>query len=250
MGVSRVYYLPPLYITLHIALDRYGIRTTPLTERQPYEPAYDFDLPDDPGAVLLLTDPVWYAGVTVPSHLIDRIAEWQSRVSAIVFVDGSLQYLPWHGERFESTVALDRSLTFRLVCPSKQLCVHGYRFSYMLVPTAHVRGLAWTYTNLFGPAPADSVAFALEAIPAISLGTVPRQLMALASERYDHLLQAGAITSTLLPSCGYFVFGQINTPLPADYVRVDGSYFNQPAYHGYTKLNLLSPSLPLIGGST
>jgi aspartate/methionine/tyrosine aminotransferase len=250
IGVSRVYYLPPLYITLHTALDRYGIRTIPLTARQPYEPSYDFELPDEPGATLLLTDPVWYAGVTIPPHFISRVAEWQRRVSATVFVDGTLQYLPWGDKRGEGTAALDSELTFRLVCPSKQLCVHGYRFSYMLLPSAHFRGLAWTYTNLFGPAPADSIAFAYEAMAALREATIPNQLMTLVSRRYRHLLGINAIASDLSPTCGYFVFVQVRAPLPVGYVLLDGAYFDQHEYAGYTKLNLLSPSLHLIGGDT
>ncbi len=251
IGVSRVYYLPPLYITLHTTLDRYGILTIPITAKQPYEPGYDhLELPEEAGAILLLTDPVWYAGTPVSREAIQRIAEWQRRVSATVFVDGTLQYLPWSGERSETTAALDVSATFRLVCPSKQLCVHGYRFSYMLVPAAHLRKLAWVYTNLFGPAPADSVAFAHEAMIAISQGTIPEQLMALASKRYGYLERIGAIQSDLRPSCGYFVFSRIIAPLPPDYTQVDGTYFGQGEYTGYSKLNLLAPSLRLIGGSS
>jgi hypothetical protein len=34
------------------------------------------------------------------------------------------------------------------------------------------------------------------------------------------------------------------------YVLLDGAYFDQHEYAGYTKLNLLSPSLHLIGGDT
>lgn len=246
IGVSEVYYLPPLYISLHTALERYGIRAIALTTKQAYESSYEIDLPNEPGATLLLTDPVWYAGTRVPAEVVTRIGEWQRRSSARVFVDGTLQYLPWSGNRSEATAKLDPSLTFRLVCPSKQLCVHGYRFSYMLVPSAHLRGLSWTYTNAFGPAPADSIAFALEAIPALGKNRIPRQLMTRASARYRRLLLAGAIESILSPDCGYFVFARIRAPLPPGYVLVDGTYFGQHEYPGYSKLNLLSPSLRLI----
>jgi hypothetical protein len=74
--------------------------------------------------------------------------------------------------------------------------------------------------------------------------------MAMASARYADLLRAGAITSTLSPTCGYFVFAKILAPLPDDYVRVDGHYFNQRGYPQYVKLNLLSPALSLIDGTT
>lgn len=245
-GVDHVYYIPPLYITLQTALDRYGIRTIPVAATQPYEPGFSVDLPIEDVPVLLLTDPVWYAGTPVAAAVIDEIARWQCKTAATIFVDGSLQYMPWAGERYEPTGALDPSRTFRLVCPSKQLCMHGYRFSYLLIPPDHSRRLAWTYTNLVGPAAADSIAFAHEAIAAVSQGDITRALMQNASDRYQRLIATGSVRSVLRPSAGYFVFAEIVAPLAPDYVRIDGSYFGQTSYPGYMKLNLLSPSLGLI----
>jgi aspartate/methionine/tyrosine aminotransferase len=250
MGTTKVYYIPPLYITLHTALDLHGILTIPVTQKQPYESGFKICLPSEQGSTLLLTDPVWFTGVPLSSQIIAELVEWQRRTSSVIFVDGSLQYLPWNGERYEATSQLDSSLTFRLVCPVKQLCTHGYRFSYMLVPDAHHRALAWTYTNMFGPAPADSLAFGHVAIAAAAEGSIPRSLMTLASRRYSNLRDTGVIESSLTPNCGYFVFAKILVRLPDGYVQVDGSYFGQDAYSGYSKLNLLSPSLGLLTKST
>lgn len=247
MGVSKVYYVPPLYITLHTALDRFGIRAVPVADRQPYEPGFCLDLPDDPGCTLLLTDPVWFSGTAVAEHWIDAVGRWQLENSSTVFVDGSLQYLPWSGPRHEMTATLLPELTVRLVCPSKQLCTHGYRFSYMLAPSRLIRGLAWTYTNIFGPAPADSIAFAHAAIEAVAAGEIPRVLMKTASARFADLVRTGAIETSLNPNCGYFVFAHIAAALPSGYVQIDGSYFYQAAYPGYAKINLLSPSIGLLG---
>jgi histidinol-phosphate/aromatic aminotransferase/cobyric acid decarboxylase-like protein len=245
-GVRTVYFIPPMYFTLHLAFDRLGIRTIPVANLQPFEPGFTLSLPLDSGSVLMVLDPVWYAGMPLPMDVIEQIGEWQRSTHSYVFVDGSLQYLSWNATNVETSARLDPSLTFRLVCPSKQLCAHGYRFSYVLVPLVHKQEFAWVYTNIYGPVNADSIAFAHEAILAIMDGDIPRRTMALVSFRHNLLRRRGIIQSPLTPSSGYFVFEKINTPLPADYIRVDGRYFDQPRYPDHTKLNLLSPSINVL----
>ena len=249
IGVTTVYFIPPLYITLQTGLERFGIQSIPVSEKQPYEAGFAMELPSEKNCVLLLTDPVWYAGMAITKQAVSDISDWQKTTQSLVFVDGSLQYMPWSGPRFEESSTLDPNLTIRLVCPSKQLGIHGYRFSYLLVPSLRLRGLAWTYTNIFGPAPVDSVAFGHEAILAIKNGDIPAKLMWMASCRYNHMITGGDIETSLLPHCGYFVFAKIVRPLPADYLKVDGSYFAQDAYPDNIKLNLLSPSIKLISSA-
>ena len=246
LGVQEVLFVPPMYFTFRIALDRFGIRTTPVSDVHPFEPGFALNLPMTRGSVLILTDPIWYVGRPVGKALIDQIAAWQRETSSMVLVDGSLQYLGWGGERGEDTAALDPTLTFRLVCPSKQLSVHGYRFAYVLLPLAHKQGFAWTYTNMMGPANVASIAFAYEALEHLVTGDIPARLVRQVSEAHGRLRASGAISSPFDPSCGYFVFEQIDAPLPEGYLVVDGRYFEQPRYPTHVKINLLSPSLSLI----
>jgi aspartate/methionine/tyrosine aminotransferase len=246
IGVEKIHFIPPLYFTLHRAFAWYKIRAIPVSTQQPFEDGFSLNLPDENNSVLLLTDPVWYTGTPVPSGIIDEIAEWQQRTSSTVFVDGSLQYLPWNGVLDEPTARLSPSLTFRLICPSKQLSAHGYRFSYVLLPSAAEQNLAWTYSNIYGPASADSIAFAHEAVAAIANGSLPRKLTNLVAERHRYLREGKIIESELTPTCGYFVFEKINAPLPEGYKLIDGRFFDQKNYLGYTKINLLSPSLRLL----
>ena len=248
-NVTSVYYVPPMYFTLHAALDRYGIKAIPVSAAQPYEPSFSLDLPTEQGAVLILTDPIWYAGKSVPLDAIVEIAAWQERTESVIFVDGSLQYMSWNGGACEHTALLDPAATFRLVCPSKQLSIHGYRFAYVLGPSLSNDDLAWTYANINGPASADSIAFAHLAIPAIARGDIRRQTAAFVSERHQRLRERKIIESTIAPDCGYFVFEKVNAPLPPQYTIVDGRYFEQANYPGYMKVNLLSPSINLIEGN-
>lgn len=245
-GVRSVFFVPPLYFTLRIALERYGIVSTPVSQQQPYQEGFKLLLPQVSNCCLFITDPIWYTGTPVSHDVIDSVARWQRDTSSIVFVDGSFQYLPWNGEVVESTAMLDPSLTVRLICPTKQLAVHGYRFSYLLVPEREERSLAWTYSNIVGAASAESIAFAHEAISALSDGSIPRRLMTLVYNRHRALRASGSIESVIQPSCGYCVFEKINVSLPSDHVLIDGRFFEQMNYSGYVKINLLSPSISII----
>jgi aspartate/methionine/tyrosine aminotransferase len=247
IGISRVHYIPPIYFTLHMAFELYGINASPVSAQQPFEKGFSMTLPEEAGSVIFLTDPIWYTGTQYSSDIIEEIVAWQKRNSSLVFVDGSLQYLPWNGIVHENTAKLDPSYTFRLVCPSKQLAVHGYRFSYLLLPSSHERSMAWTYANIAGSAAADSIAFAHEAVAAVLDRSIPDNLIKIATNRHKYLRKSGIIESDICPVCGYFVFEKINVALPEGYVMLDGKYFSLSNYLGHTKINLLSPSLKILG---
>jgi aspartate/methionine/tyrosine aminotransferase len=247
IGINRVHYIPPIYFTLHIAFELYGICATPVSARQPFEKDFSIELPEESGCVLFLADPIWYTGTQYSADIIEEIVAWQNRNLSLVFVDGSMQYLPWNGVVRENTARLDPSLTFRLVCPSKQLAVHGFRFSYLLLPSSHERSMSWTYANIAGSAAADSIAFAHEAMAAVSDRGVPDKLMKIVSKRHNYLRANNIIESDIFPVCGYFVFEKIKVALPEGYSMVNGKYFALSNYPGYTKINLLSPSLKILG---
>jgi len=246
LGVKKVYYISPIYFTLHIAFELYGIESVPVAIKQPFENDFLLSLPEERSSILFFTDPIWFTGTKFKNETINEIINWQKRTSSFVFIDGSLQYLPWDGILNEKTAKLDPNLTFRLVCPSKQLSIHGYRFSYLLLPKSHERGMAWTYANIAGPASADSIIFAHEAINAIIERNISKKLMRAASEKYLQLCTHNVIKSDLLPECGYFVFVKINRHLPKGYTVMDGKFFDLKSYQGYIKINLLSPSISIL----
>jgi hypothetical protein len=239
-GVTTAHYIPPLYHTLPAGLARYGIEMIPVAAVHSYEPAFALDLPDA-RSVLLLTDPVWYAGVAVPADAIEQIRAWQERTGSTVFVDGSLQYLGWDRARKEASAGLLPDLTFRLISPCKQLAINGYRFAYLLLPAAAEPRLAWIGANLCGPASAESVAFAHIALDAISEGGISAALTERASSRYGSLMESGKAEAGPLPDRGYYTFVRLAPQNPGG-PEMDGRYFEQPRYPGYSKVNLLSPT--------
>lgn len=246
-NVTKIHFIPPIYFTFQIALDSFGILTVPAARKQAFEQGFILDLPLERHSVLFLIDPVWYAGCPLSFDIVEELRVWQRKTSSLILVDGSLQYMSWNHSVEEATARLDPSLTFRLICPAKQLASHGYRFSYVLLPISQKQRFAWTYTNINGSANADAVAFGHEAIAAISQRSIPDKLTYLVAERHRRLRAEGVIDSTIEPRCGYFVFETIKCGLPSGYIRVDGNYFNQQNYPGYTKINLLSPSIHVLG---
>lgn len=246
LGVDQIYYIPPIYFTLHVAFELYGIKAISLSQKQPFEKNFCFNLPQEKTIVLFLTDPIWYTGTKFSEDSMVEISKWQEKTSSLVFVDGSLQYLPWNFRLKEYSSMLNSDYTFRLICPTKQLSIHGYRFSYLILPSSHQRGFAWTYANISGPTSVDSIIFAHESIGAIKNRNIPDRLMREVVKRYKYLRHHNVIESEHVPECGYFVFEKINIPLPDKSIVMDQKYFDLNGYKGYVKINLLSPSINIL----
>lgn len=246
LGVKKVFFIPPIYFTIIPALQRYDIKVEAVANLQPYEKGFELNLPKEKNSFLLISDPIWYSGTKMSFDLMQEIIQWQQKTSSFIFVDGSMQYLSWDKKTEESSSKLNPSLTFRLLCPTKQLAVNGFRFSYLLIPELHYRKLAWTYANIYGAASAESIAFAYESIKQLSNRKLSQRLLNLAIERHSTLRAKGIIESDIVPNCGYFVFEKINKKLPKKHLAVNGSYFDQKNFPAYTKINLLSPSINLL----
>lgn len=162
-GIREVYYIPPLYYTLYFALKLFGIRSRAISGLHTREPNFSINLPNKK-SVLILTDPVWYAGYAVPETVVETVREWQRRTESLIFIDGSFQYMRWDGEFREPTSRLESSRTFRLISPTKQLGIHGYRFAYVLLPETIRTKFTTTYANIYGSTASINGAFAHESI--------------------------------------------------------------------------------------
>ena len=71
--------------------------------------------------------------------------------------------------------------------------------------------------------------------------------MLTAAARHQSLRSQAKISAAWNASCGYFVFEEILVSLPEGTLLMDGSFFEQKRYPKYRRLNLLSPSLHLLG---
>ena len=80
-GIKEIYYIPPIYFTLLNGLRQFKIRARPLSRFHSFEAGFRITLPDKE-IVLLIADPVWYAGIPVPEPIIEQIAEWQQKTGS------------------------------------------------------------------------------------------------------------------------------------------------------------------------
>jgi histidinol-phosphate/aromatic aminotransferase/cobyric acid decarboxylase-like protein len=245
MSVSEVFYVPPLYFTFHYALRLFGIRARPIAGKHSFEAEVVWNLPCV-AVVLLVCDPIWYAGMPLDEAQVARLIDWQRKTGSTIIVDGSFQYMRWDGTSHEPTAHLDPDRTIRLVCPTKALAVHGYRFAYATMPALWRKELSVMHSNGYGSVAADNIAFAKAAVSLLREGHVRASLMKLASSRHRTFRASGTIAADWQPGCGYFIFERITSSLPADAPLMDGSFFEQRRYEDHVRINLLSPSIDIL----
>jgi aspartate/methionine/tyrosine aminotransferase len=243
--VQRVYYIEPMFFAVHHALELFGIETRPVNARHGFEASFKVNLPQEK-TILLFTDPIWYAGTSLSANVVEQISDWQRATQSLIFVDGSFQYAAWTGVDHEASAILDPSLTVRLICPTKALAAHGYRFAYATVPQHIHDRMAHIYSNIYGSASIESMAFG-RAIPELIVDrTLCNTLSRTIGERHAMLRSRGIIAANWDADRGYFVFERIHCPLPPNAKLLGGSYFDQKRYPDHRRINLLSPSIHLL----
>jgi len=235
-GVREIFYVPPLYYTLHHLLRIVGIRTRPVAGRQVFEPEFVMHLPDRK-CVLLFTDPVWFAARCVPEDVIEELLAWQVRTSSLIFVDGSFQFTRWDGVRCERTSRLLPDLTVRLVCPTKSLGIHQFRFAYLLVPPHCRDDFLFLYESVVGATAYANVLFAKRAMSVLRSPEANTKLFAYCEQVLHRLVAQGLFATTIAPETGYFVFGKLAESLRG--VAMGQEFFEQRHYPEYVRVNLL-----------
>jgi histidinol-phosphate/aromatic aminotransferase/cobyric acid decarboxylase-like protein len=237
-GFDRLCYLPPVYNTAIYLIQDMGFRVG--------KAARDVDFADDPGlrlpahrCVLWLTDPVWFAGRPVRRETVEEVARWQQRTGSVVIVDGTFQYQQWSGQRREHSADLDPALTYRVVCPTKALAIHGFRFAYGIVPRRNLAEITHLHSRLHGAAGVTDRAFAHRAVAALGTAKGNTELLAYARQRYHELLATNALAEWIEPETGYFVFAR--PTVAASSLRGMGpECFETRDHPGYLRVNLLS----------
>jgi aspartate/methionine/tyrosine aminotransferase len=235
---DEVFYVPPLYYTFHYFLRLLNIRSRPVSGRQVFETGSILNLPEKQ-TVLLLCDPVWFAGRTVPLDKIREIAEWQRRTRSLVFVDGSFQYMQWAELRREQTSILDSELTFRLISPTKSLAIPFFRFAYLLHPAGFHNNFLFLYESIVGGATISDIVFARRSLSILGSDTNNRRLCEFLQSTFNRLVEREFIYTKILPECGYFVFAVPKVRLPSKVV-MDQDYFELKNYPEYVRINLMA----------
>lgn len=237
-NAKEIFYIPPLYYTTIYMLKTLGFATRAVSGRHPYEPRFSMNLPDST-STLFIADPVWYAGRAFDESDIESIRSWQVRTESWVVVDGSFQYMRWDGRRSEATSRLIPSRTLRIICPSKSLSIHGYRFAYMLLPSEEGANFQDLHFNLHGAASAADLAFARKAIAILTSDDANRKVTDYIQWNYHRLVAANVFREHIVPNCGYFMFGELARSHEG-YISMGPSHFGQSRYFSYARVNLLN----------
>lgn len=244
-GYNDVCYLPPLYFTFHYLLRTLSIRVRPVSGKHPFEPDAVINLPER-RSVLLLTDPIWFAGRRLAAAQIEQIAAWQSRTGSAVFVDGSFQYTQWDGSRAEHSAQFDPDLTFRLVCPTKALAIPAFRFAYLLLPAKYHDDFLFLYESILGSSNFTDLEFARRALAVLSSPRSNRPLTEFFRDTHDGLLREKFIEPGITPDCGYFAFVLPTKRLPGR-VFMTQDHFELKRHPRHVRINLMVAA-PLLSG--
>ncbi|MFJ5921068.1 aminotransferase class I/II-fold pyridoxal phosphate-dependent enzyme [Kitasatospora sp. NPDC092948] len=236
-GHRRIHYLPPVYYKLAYLLREFGIEPVPVARAHAHQDGFDPELPAE-RTVLVLTDPVWYAGRRVPDRVLRAVADWQRATGSLVFVDGTFQYLPWDGRPGEASARLPVEQTLRLVCPTKYLSIHGYRAAHLLVPTVLRRPLADLHINLHGDVAVSDRLFAHRAADLMLAGG-NADLVGHIRDNHRALAASGALAAEVPAECGFFLFARPRASLER-YLAMGAEFFELDGHEGHVRINLLN----------
>jgi histidinol-phosphate/aromatic aminotransferase/cobyric acid decarboxylase-like protein len=242
-GIKTVAFIAPTYFTVMKSFALFGLAHYSVNKAHCFELDYRLDLSNCSCGALWITDPVWYAGVRNCEDTWLKIAAWQRATNGYVIVDSSFCGLSWQAELApQLQLLLQPSKTFRIICPTKQLALHGYRAAYVECPVQLRNELQDVHEHLFGSLPKDTLAFLL-AFPALRKLDIQRKLISTA-KHVHHALRSGMhIAATWTPTDGYFVFERVISNELLDDGAMDGAYFQQNRLPGHYRVNLLSPQL-------
>jgi len=241
-GIEYVYYIPPLYYTFHFFSRVYEIPLRPITNDQLLSDDVPINLPKKK-CVLILSDPIWYAGYSINKKTINKIVKWQKQTQSTVFVDGSFQYFNWDLTKNENTSNFDRQNTFRLVCPSKAVATHGLRFSYLILPKKYFDTLDFILDNSLGSSNPYDIVFAKKCMKLLLSRKSNNELIIFTEKIYSKLLQKQIISSSIKANCGYFIFAKPNKMDKKLLRFMDGKYFEQKKFNSYVRVNLLGSAI-------
>lgn len=189
----------------------------------------------------ILTDPIWFAGRRLSMGQIEEIREWQQRTDSLVFVDGTFQYMQWNEPLHERSALLDPQRTIRLVCPTKSLSAHGFRFAYLLAPAPIARDLRDLYRLMHGAASVADGVFANVAMKTLLSPLSNRGMLADAKARAQHLQAGDQCEQSITPDSGYFIL--LRPPegfRGPGTIGMDQACFGLRGYPNFIRVNVLN----------
>jgi aspartate/methionine/tyrosine aminotransferase len=244
-GEKDILYVPPTYHAYYQMAEILGMTMTPVGEglTADGEAQIHEQLPDRT-TTLLITDPSWISGRPFSAEFYRQLAQWQARTGSRVVVDGTFQYTRWAAMSAEHSSLLIPTQTFRLICPTKSLCVHGVRCAYLILPRADGEELGWLYCKVVAATSIFDIYAAHLMLDQLSSPRNNRDLVAAVQAQYAGLVNAGLVRERVAePSCTYYVFGRPGFDA-STVLSMNGSHFELPALSAYLRMNLLSPHLP------
>lgn len=248
IGFKKIYSIFPLYFTIHKMCDAINMDILPCNDDFTCFKNVKLKLPKQK-SFLFITDPIWSIGRHYSDGVFKQLAKWQKDTGSIVFVDGSFSYMDWDTSiKKEPSIILDPGLTLRLVCPTKALCLHGLRFSYLLCPKKFSKEVARISIANTG----SSCYFGhlqRERIFNKMIERKPNPVGLFASERYQILKDKFLENNIehIVPDCGFFMFADLDNILKKKKARHKYYWLNNvaidvlsPKYKGYAKINLIA----------
>jgi aspartate/methionine/tyrosine aminotransferase len=236
---DRILICSPPYVKVVHLLHQLRVSAEFVYDPRSIEPL-EWNLPEQK-SVLVLTDPVWFAGCRLPMGAIEEIREWQQRTGSLVFVDGTFQYMQWHEPLHERSALLDPERTIRLVCPTKSLAAHGFRFAYLLAPARHARELRDLYRLMHGAASVADGVFANAAMKALLSPLGNRGMVADAKARAQQLGRSDRCEQAIPSDSGYFrLVHPIEGFCGPSTIGMDQACFGLRGYPGFIRVNVLN----------
>jgi aspartate/methionine/tyrosine aminotransferase len=232
-GYSQVHYLPPVYYKFAYLFKQYNIQPVPVSDLHAFQSDFELRLPKR-RTLLVLTDPIWYAGAKVPCEVLDAIKAWQLNTGSLVFVDGTFQYMQWDGTSAEISAQLPPDQTLRMICPTKFLSLHGYRCAWLLVPKPLRDKLAELHLNLHGEASLADGLFAHRACD-VMLHNGNRRLLDYVQRNYQRLLDKDAVDGNFDVETGYFLFARPRAPR-AHFLSMGQDFFELNGYPNHMRI--------------
>jgi histidinol-phosphate/aromatic aminotransferase/cobyric acid decarboxylase-like protein len=245
-GIRKLYYVRPLYYTYYFLAQTIGIELIAVNDTPASQPGVSLKLPSNRGEWLIFCDPVWFLGKSVNANVITDIRQWQQTTGGMVLVDGAFQYQRWiENGRPEETSRLVPGQTFRNLCPTKAVAVHGPRFAYSLIPTEFYEELRYCYANTAGSGSIFDHEAALKIMAYLNARESNAQLVELMKARYRFLQSESFIEDPVGAEASYFCF--VRTPVPGqEMIVMDQRFFDVDCFPGLVRLNLLLPLHTLL----